>query len=287
MDLVLVGVGPWGRLLARKLTEAGARVVAYTRASGPDVDGLGVRIPLTDLWSSGRFDGLIAAAPPAVTLALSTQAASHGMAVLATKPLMLTTPLAITAPFFVDHARLWSRCYGLLKQRIAGHAIRSIDVAMVGNGPIRAFSSLDDYGPHALAFVHDLLGHETVLEQLVAEPILRRADGATLHRARAQASPVALRLHVGNAADGPTRRLSIKVDGIGTEVYEEGPSMASWLHNGKVVLQEPQDPLAAMAAQFISEFQQRVADPRHVALSVAVARSLRAINKAEGHAPAT
>lgn len=276
MKLALVGVGPWGRLLARKLGEAGATVAAHVRASGPQVEGLGQRLELPALWDGG-FDGVIAAAPPDATLAVATQAAAAGLAVLATKPLRIDHPLALTRPFFVDHVRLWSPCYLQLKERVAGRAIRAIRIDFCGNGPLRSFSGLDDYGPHALAFVHDLLGCSAALEDVDTAPVVTRADGATLHGARARLAGAALEIRVGNGAQTPCRQLDVEVERSGTLTYLETPAGATLRENGITLVDGPQDPLATMAHEFLDHCRQGIADPRHVRLSVAVTRSLRDI----------
>lgn len=281
MKIALVGVGPWGSLLARKLTGAGALIASYVRHSGPDVDGFGQRVTLDKLWSPGFVDGLVIATPPDITLQLAQQAAAAGMAVLATKPLQLTAPIQITAPFFVDYVRLWSKCYAQLKARVAGHAIRQIHIEFYGPGPWRAFSSLDDFGSHALAFVHDLLGSQQVLNDVQASPVRHFERNATLHAATARVGDTRIALEVGNGAEFRRLRLVVEAEGVGTVVYEElGPNGAVSV-NGEMILNEPQDPLATMSAQFIEHARQGLADDRFVRLSVAVTRSLGLIHQAE------
>jgi len=281
MRLALVGVGPWGRLLARKMGDAGAKIVAYARGNGPDVDDLGMRVSLDCLWRIDQLDGIIAAATPEVTMNLACHAAAEGLAVLATKPLMLAEPVAIKAPFFVDYVRLWSRGYVLLKGHVAGRRLYSIDIDLFGNGPLRPYPSLDDYGSHALAFVHDLLGQEAVLQNLQTEPVALRADGATIHCVMATVGTVSVRIRVGNGADSAGRRLTVGVEGLGTVSYEESSTAAAFRVNQTTLLEERQDPVATMAAQFVLHFQSGLADPRFVGLSLAVTRSLEAIRHAE------
>jgi len=266
MKIALVGVGPWGSLLARKLTGAGALITSYVRHSGPDVDGFGQRVTIDSLWQPGTVDGIVIAAPPEITLQLARQAAAAGMAVLATKPLQLPAPVQITAPFFVDYVRLWSKGYEQLKARVAGHAIQKIEIEFFGPGPWRAFSSLDDFGSHALAFVHDLLGSQQVLTDL---------------KVKARAGHADIAIEVGNGAEFRRMRLVVVADGVGTVAYEELAPNGVLSVNGVTMLDEPQDPLAAMSAQFIEHARRGLADERFVQLSVAVTRSLAAIHQAE------
>jgi hypothetical protein len=281
MKIALVGVGPWGSLLARKFTGAGALVVCYARQGGPDVEGVGERVSTDSLWEPGLVDGLVIAAPPSVTLALAQTAAVQGKAVLATKPLQLAEPLKISAPFLVDYVRLWAKGYRRLKSLVAGHAIARIEVQFCGSGPLRAFSSLDDYGPQALAFVHDLLGTDQSLGEVRASPVRRFGSGATLHAAQARVGATSIELQVGNGAPSRRMRLLVVVDGGGTLVYEEAAPNGILSLNGEVILDEAQDPLADMATQFINDTRRRVVDDRFVRLSVAVTRSLASIRRAE------
>jgi hypothetical protein len=281
MKIALVGVGPWGSLLARKLTGAGALITSYVRHSGPDVDGFGQRVTIDSLWQPGTVDGIVIAAPPQITLQLARQAAAAGMAVLATKPLQLPAPVQITAPFFVDYVRLWSKGYEQLKARVAGQAIQKIEIEFFGPGPWRAFSSLDDFGSHALAFVHDLLGSQQVLTDLQASPVRHFERNATLHAVKARAGHADIAIEVGNGAEFRRMRLVVVADGVGTVAYEELAPNGVLSVNGVTMLDEPQDPLAAMSAQFIEHARRGLADERFVQLSVAVTRSLAAIHQAE------
>jgi predicted dehydrogenase len=276
-----VGVGPWGSLLARKLTGAGALVAWYVRNSGPDVEGLGQRVTIDSLWQPGRVDGIVIAAPPEITLQLARQAAAAGMAVLATKPLQLPAPVQITAPFFVDYVRLWAKGYTQLKALVAGHAIEKIQIEFFGPGPWRTFSSLDDFGSHALAFVHDLLGSQQVLTDLQASPVRHFERNATLHAVKARVGDTDLALEVGNGAEFRRLRLLVVAKGLGSVVYEEAAPNGTLMLNGEMILSEPQDPLAAMSAQFIEHAAQGLVDERFVNLSVAVTRSLAHIHQAE------
>ncbi len=281
MKIALVGVGPWGSLMARKMTGAGALVTCYVRQGGPDIEGLGQRVSTDSLWQPGLVDGIVIAAPPAVTLALAQMAASEGKAALATKPLQLTDPLKITAPLLVDYVRLWAQGYRQLKSMVVGHVIARIEVEFYGPGPLRAFSSLDDYGPQALAFVHDLLGTERSLSEVRASPVRRFDSGATLHAAQARVGATTIELQVGNGAPSRRMRLLVVVEGGGTVIYEESAPNGILSLNGEVILDEAQDPLADMATQFINDTRRCVVDDRFVRLSVAVTRSLASIHQAE------
>jgi hypothetical protein len=281
VKIALVGVGPWGSLLARKFRGAGALVVCYSRQAGPDVQGLGQRVSTDSLWEPGLVDGIVIAAPPAVTLELAQMAAVEGKAVLATKPLQLTAPLKISAPFLVDYVRLWAKGYQQLRTLVAGHAIARIEVEFYGSGPFRAFSSLDDYGPQALAFVHDLLGTEQPLSEIQASPVRRFHSGATLHGAQGRLGNTTIKLQVGNGA--PARRMSLLVvtERGSKVVYEEAGPNGILSVDGEVMLNEAQDPLTDMATQLIHDTQGGVVNDRFMHLSVAVTHSLTHIHQAE------
>ena len=274
MKLALAGVGPWGRLLARKFQEAGAEIAAYARAGGPDVEGLGPRLTIDGLCDAPGIAGVILATPPDVTLRLARRAAASGLAVLATKPLQLGAAIDLRAPFVVDYVRLWSPFYAQLKARAAGHVVRRIRVVCCGPGPFRSFSSLDDYGPHALAFVHDLLGEQVPLSQVQATTLHSEERRGNMHLARGVAGETLLDIEVGNAAVERCVRLEVEVDRLGTLAYSESGPTAALTLDGVTLDAGPHDPLAAMAAQFLGEARDGRADARFVKLSMAVTRSL-------------
>lgn len=282
LRLALVGVGPWGTLLAQKFTQAGAEIVHHVRQNGPDVEHWGTRLPLDALWEVNGLGGVLLATPPHLTLPLAQKAAAAGLAVLACKPLWLSEPMVLRAPFFVDYVRLWSPAYALLKARVYGHRIRRIDAVFVGKGPYREFSSLDDYGSHLLALTHDLLGCEAMLSNVAAGAVQRDEAGGTIHSACGLFNDeIYFTLKTGNAALDKYMTFTAEVGGLGCLRYEEKRGSVSITLDGAILLAQSHDPLTTMATTFIRNCEQGVIHPRFVDLSIAVHRSLHSIHQAE------
>lgn len=159
MKIGIIGVGPWGLRLAEACETLGFPVTDYARKPGsPDQEGLGKR------WNHWRdmmskVDGIICAATPAVTYEVYRESIALKKAVLLTKPLYVNElpDETISAPILIDYVRLWSPCYEEIKRRVRGFKISSIKVSFCGDGPVRSFPGLYDYGPHAFAWIFDLL----------------------------------------------------------------------------------------------------------------------------------
>lgn len=282
LRLALVGVGPWGTLLAQKFTQAGAEIVHHVRQNGPDVEHWGSRVPLDALWEANDLSGVLLATPPHLTLPLAHKAATAGLAVLACKPLWLEEPLVLRAPFFVDYVRLWSPAYALLKTKVHGHRIRRIDAVFVGKGPYRNFSCLDDYGSHLLALTHDLLGHESMPTHVVASAGPQDDAGGTVHHVRGVFNnEVPFALKTGNGAPDKHMRFTVEVDDVGSLQYEEKGGKVSLTLDGDTLLAQAHDPLMSMTTTFIEQCRQGVFNTQFVDLSVAVDRSLKTIHQAE------
>lgn len=172
--LGFVGVGRHAQKMAAAFRECGAEIVAHARSSmamgvqGPFAASPTDPLPWPDMIASPSIDALIICAPPEVTTEVALACAKAGKRCVATKPLMLQQPpvwRGFPAPFefawaniYVDLWRLYSPAWQAMKAELRGKQIQSVHVDFYGNGPVRSFSGLLDYGPHALAFVADLLG---------------------------------------------------------------------------------------------------------------------------------
>ncbi len=170
MKLGFVGVGKHATKMAAAFRECGAEVVAFDKER-LDIPAFGDfstlrAMPWREQIASPNIGALIICAPPEVTTEVALACAKSGKRCVATKPLMWTTapevcPELLTvldAYTFVDLWRLYSPAWLALKAELRGKQIQSVHVDFYGNGPVRGFSGLLDYGPHALAFVADLLG---------------------------------------------------------------------------------------------------------------------------------
>ena len=164
MKIGLVGVGPWGQTLARKVKEAGHEILFHDRGHKTiPTTGLGEFLPWNEM--AGWVDAMVVAAPPDITLRAARYAAEKGKAVLATKPFLgaaqILEEVEIKAPFLVDYVHLRSPLFGRLCDHVEDKMGRatpiSAEAAFFGDGPERRFDGLFDYGPHALSCMFDVL----------------------------------------------------------------------------------------------------------------------------------
>lgn len=166
LRLAYVGVGRWARKLNGAFTGLGHRAVAHVRktasmpfsATGavPRLDGFGIHYgDWRPLIEDKSVDALVLCATPEVVTEAALACAAAGKPCLATKPLMLETPPAISAPLYVDFWRLWSEGWQRFREEYAvGTYPLAID--FFGGGPVRTFPGSLDYGPHVVAFLHEM-----------------------------------------------------------------------------------------------------------------------------------
>lgn len=229
MKLGFVGVGKHAQKMAAAFRECGAEVVAYDRRQpvqdSPAFEDFGDWLPWQEQIKSPGIDALIICAPPAVTTEVALACAKAGKRCVATKPLMLDTPpeagIVIDmrnvggtvwrdSHYYVDLWRLYSPAWLAMKDELRGKTIQSVHVDFYGNGPVRGFSGLLDYGPHALAFVADLMGE-------IPEMTWRQeVDTFRGHKHAAWGSGERVSVTTGNGfiAGGQTMRVTVKADGL-------------------------------------------------------------------------
>lgn len=247
--LGFVGVGKHAKRLADTFLELGAQIVAHDRQSdAPGPEWAGKRMAWREMVCSRKVDALVVVAPPEATSAVVALAAkANGMPaipVLATKPLVWPSPLdwavdVLGSRIHVDLWRLHSPAWQAMKAELQGKAIDSIEVICVGDGPVRSFSGVLDYGPHALAFVGDLLGSVPELH------IGSRSERLEWNRDKPTRRAVSLysyglpdiRVRIGNDALKPETRVTVSA-GPGRETWtwvEVGYVQSfSWLAHGEI-----------------------------------------------------
>ena len=164
LRLGFVGVGKWAQKLATAFRACGAEIVAYDRSSPKcgnclvslskctcslvsHPSGFGLYCPWRDQLTDPSIDAIVAVAPPEITTEVALACAAAGKAVCATKPLF-DHPETIRAPFYVDFWRLWSEAHQYRRRRR--------EFEFCGQGPMRSFHGLFDYGPHVMAAVLDV-----------------------------------------------------------------------------------------------------------------------------------
>lgn len=186
---------------------------AHTAAKPPP-ERLGQWQPWPEQVASPNIDALIICAPPEVTTEVALACAKAGKRCMATKPLMVSeiprdlcypmpsgpTPEdtrsklgylsacnehnrqfnALSSGLHVDLWRLLSPAWQALKAELRGKRLDNLWVNFYGDGPVRQFSPALDWGPHALAFLTDLLPVENSWKSEKLSPGLWRLSNQTI-----------------------------------------------------------------------------------------------------------
>lgn len=269
MKIGLIGTGPWGQTLARAFQKQGAEIVAYARSKPESVPGFGRRMAWEQMPRAAGIDAIVTAGPPIVTFGAVMDCVAARTPVLATKPLMLTGPLRLSAPLYVDYVHLWSPCYLRLKEAVAGQKIASIAVDFYGCSPDRGFSSLLDYGPHALAFVFDLLGCSRL------ENASRIRGGKGRHAIGGVVKGVPVCLTVGNGFYVASKRLLRVKLANGRELrYEEEKPVGIFSDGAAKIVTVPHNPLGALVKEFLEAAASGTVTTRAMDLSLAISEAL-------------
>lgn len=289
MKVGLIGTGPWGLTLARAFQKQGVEIAAHAHERPHRVDGLGKRMSWAQMIGAAGIDAVIAAGPPDVTLEAVKMCQGRGVPVLATKPLMLEAPLALAfkTPMYVDYVHLWSTCYQALKEEVEarkGHLkiqISSITCDFSGPGPKRDFSSLRDYGPHALAFAFDLLNCGNAKINSVSR-VPGMLPGCENYRIGSHVNGVPIVITVGNGSAYANRMLVVTL-GDGTDlIYQESKPSASFTikKNEKLNIahaSHSHNPLVDLISTFISNVKTGRLDTHSMDLSVSITKAITAI----------
>lgn len=177
-------------------------------------------MPWREMVASPEVDAVVAVATPEVTTAVVEACAGTGRGprkrCLATKPLLCSDMpgrgySAIDAYVHVDLWRLYSPAWQAMRAELQGKRIESVEVVCVGDGPVREFSGILDYGPHALAFVGDLLG---TVPETWDSVTTRYGNRATWQgQARGHGLETVVRVRAGSDAPVPEMFIAVRVDG--------------------------------------------------------------------------
>lgn len=273
--LGFVGVGRHAQNMAAAFRECGAEVVAYDRSQSEESSvasaaermvKFGSRVPWANMITSRVIDALIICAPPDVTTEVARACAKADMRCMATKPLMWRAPPIWpqmgTVPYlpssfdfdsgvYVDLWRLYSPAWLALKADLRGKKIESLHVDFYGNGPVRGFSGLLDYGPHALAFVVDLLGE--IPEMTWDDACGRhRGTGEFVDANSATPSLPLVSVATGNGAAGTSKLVEVVADGTCYQWVEHESDHGLFVQEGQLMACQAKLALRAFCRAFLA-----------------------------------
>lgn len=284
MKIGLVGVGPWGKTLAAAFKRAGHVVAAHDRHDREKIaDDLGELVFWPDMVAQKLVDAVVCTTPPPVTKAVFDACQARHMPCLLTKPFLIShAPKDLSAPTFVDYIHLVSPVYERLrKNAIVDYGVEKLEVSFIGCGPDRSFPGLLDYGSHALAMVHDLLGLsplEIIDASNEAPPWNKSRD---LIRVEAKVKNTDVKILTGNGASGAMRRMDVWLKRGPKITYDELDRTSTFDINDKLAMRIPgHNPLSTMIDRFAWDVEVGRINPYFVELSAAVTRSLEEIRRA-------
>jgi hypothetical protein len=181
MKVGLVGVGRWGRTLARAFERSGAEIAAHDRATDfPMPDRFGPRIPWQEMIDRHRVDAIVAATPSDVTPQIFLACQEARMPSLLTKPLQVDHDTKITATTYVDYVHLFSPLWKLISDKMLFASFKNIDVTSTGPGPMRQFPMSIDYAPHAVALLLDAGFSGEGDPRVISSKLTKVEEGETL-----------------------------------------------------------------------------------------------------------
>jgi len=292
MKIGIIGVGKWGRTLARKLTSAGAEIVAHDRATDMVMpDRFGPRVPWKDMVEGDEVDAVVAATPPDVTADIFRLCQAAMKPCLLTKPLLVDRGSEVTTTTYVDYVHLFSPLWSCLREMLQESDIASMSAVSTGSSSPRAFPASLDYGPHAISLLLDALEHTrfglTTAWQFANGPEVKRIK-SILARQPEEHENLWVEMEIaGGIGPGIRSTLSCgnmgpratiffaKLEGQGDVTYSEHDGKASLSIDGKVVIRDDEhDPLARMLERFMWDVTSRNVDDRYVRLSAAISSVL-------------
>lgn len=292
MKFGLVGIGKWGMTVAAKLRDLGHAVACYSRhdqKKAPAV-GMGDLVPWVDL--PDLCDAVVVATPPDATAKIARHMITAGVPVLLTKPLigaseLLTLPL--TAPAYVDYVHLhspswWNLCDEVDRQ-VSISPLAKIEAHFYGDGPIRTFPAVWDYGAHAAAVSIDLLGGPNLDVKNAVRA--SSATGRELYRIGAVGDDgVEVQIMTGNDSQGQQRaRVVAQFKNGKVASYEEDFPAATFTPVAGSAVTAKHDPLNEILEAFIEDAQGQKVDPADLLLSAKVEELIRSAQRLAGQSP--
>lgn len=297
IKLGFVGVGKWAQKLHLAFLSEGGGSAAFDRGTvprestpgekygraGPRYTAFGEYQPWRDMIADKELAALVLCAPPEVTTEVAVACAAAGKPVMATKPLMLERSVPIRAPFYVDYWRLWDENYLAFKSAVNRMMpdVQRVYCPFNGAGPHRSFPGLLDYGPHAVAFVRDLLSVYE-FDSIGMKRYLERSGGEMVEfellYENQKGLPIPCRIETGNGYAAGNRGLFAETKG-GNLGWKETPIETEFSVTGIHKKCPKEEALRRMCRSFLNDVSEGFVTTEHLDLSCAVMRDLAEVRR--------
>lgn len=182
------------------------------------------------------------------------------MPVLASKPLLGGEDIMAAGHgdgiFVVDYVHLHSPFMKRLAEALdekkrKGTKISAIEAHFYGNGPVRKWSPVLDYGPHAVSAILELLS--TCMFDVRDVESMSPGPGRETVRVRATAQDIPTILTVGNGSPEDRARVMVFFEDDSWAAYDEKwPAAAFATSDGATVRTDSHDPLKLLVQRFCS-----------------------------------
>ncbi len=298
--LGLIGVGRWGRNIARTVSENRRAVLAGVASRNPrsgEVVPRGCRIVADwrELIADPGLDGVIVATPPTLHPQIVLAALEAQLPILVEKPLALSIEEGrrihartreLAGSVMVDHTYLFHPAWNELKCLAADlGAIRAIRSSGGNWGPFRAeMPVLWDWGPHDISMCIDLMAGMpgTVSASRVRAEQTPQGRGEKLRLGLSFATTRA-EIEIGNIMPARVRRFEVEF--AGTTVVIDDTAEHKLRCGGRAVPIRGTPPLTAVIDAFVDAIAADSFDTDSLELALQVVETLERCDAVlEGHA---
>lgn len=202
LNLVLVGAGKWGQNYISTLSQ----------------DDVNLTIANRNNWKrliDERPNGVIVCTPPESHIEIASYSLQKDIPTMIEKPLALSMAEVqllseFQAPILVNHIHLFSNAYQFLKKTVSPYQIEKIVSLGFNKGPIRAYSSLWDYGCHDIAMILDLAQE---YPQDIAVSEIETKNGS-LYNIKLKFSKFESESLIGNGGEKRVRKFKVDCNGL-------------------------------------------------------------------------
>ena len=176
MRVLLVGGGRWAGFIFDESQKVGAINITAVATNNKSFGGPKAPIPIYNsidqAFKQQNFDALICACSPKKQEQIIFNPEFASIPAILEKPLIMPLPSEKThslrnrllsirnRPYLVNHFHLFHQGYLDYRNSLKQLEINELRITEGGNGPIRDFPTLFDWGPHAAGIAIDLLGSD-------------------------------------------------------------------------------------------------------------------------------
>lgn len=213
MKIGIIGTGNWGSKIINELKhipEVNKIVLCNNHGKYNYKD---IYNDYQKMITKERPDGIIVAACPGINKYVAKYCNFYNIPIMLEKPVCLKLSdwneiNKLSIPILVNYLHLLNNQYRKMKEQLIGKKIIRIGSLGYGNGPVRNYSSLLDYGSHDLALIFDLLPEANKLE-IIQYQATEMKEGRQMHKLHLQSEEIDINILSGNDRTNKARKLVV------------------------------------------------------------------------------